>query len=258
MNSAQGFAERKQKALERIRKLLRLAENCAASDGEIKNAMDAALGLIAQYQFEQAEIEVEAPNDKEEQFASAWVSSGARQATVWAFTLADAVAKAVGSVGVYEKRATVTKGVFEAKVIECGYTFYGPAADVQFTQELYSEWLLVITTIGQGRYGNVIRNGGREYCQGFSMAIHKIAEDLYRPGSTALPGKESHALVRLNSSLAQKRSAASDWLKGQGVTLRYTKVGLPNSGSTAYINGYRDGQDSGFGVSRQKPLGAGR
>lgn len=241
----------RERAVDRVRKLLNLARGDGAADGEIRNAMAAATDLIARYQIEQVELEAEA--GVATNYTKDFASFGASRGAPWMDTLAMAVAKAVGSVQVYSSHGRVKKGAFGREEVESGVVFYGPDSDVLLAKDVFAEWLLVIATISVGRYGGSFRGEGREYAIGFATSLYEIARDLYKPKP------EARAIVPVEAALAKKREEASSWLRSQGVNLGSSgKSYSVRSGSGAYSQGRADGRSSGFGVSRTKSLGGGR
>lgn len=245
------------RAVDRVRKLLNLAKGDGAAEGEIRNAMKAASDLIAEYQIEQIELEAAKETVETTNYAKDFTSFGVSRGAPWMSTLANAVALAVGSVQVYVSREPVKKGVFGREEIESGVVFYGPDSEVILAKEIFQEWLLVIATISVGRYGGSFRGEGREYAIGFATSLYEIAKDLYKhKAEAALPGATSTAIIPVEAALARKREEASSWLRSQGIILekseRYCSI---RSGSEAYSQGRSDGRSSGFGVSRTKSLG---
>ncbi|MEQ1761580.1 MAG: DUF2786 domain-containing protein [Pyrinomonadaceae bacterium] len=241
------------KVLERVRKLLRLSENDAAADGEIRNAMEAAANLISQYQIDRVEIE-KTEEPEADVYGSDFASFNAKRSSPWMGTLAMAIARAVGSVQCYSSKQSVAKGVFARPEIEAGVVFYGPEGDVALARALFGEWLHSIATITLGRYGAIFTGEGRAYAMGFASALYEIAGTLYQgPTTKPLPGS-SREIVPVASVLAEKRANGSSWLRSQGVKLGSagrTRV----STSGAYSEGRADGKASGFGVTRTRTLG---
>lgn len=248
------------RAVDRVRKLLNLAEGDGAADGEIRNAMKAASDLIAEYQIEQIELEAAKETAEATNYAKDFASFGTSRGAPWMGTLAIAVARAVGSVQVYASHGRVKKGAFGREEVESGVVFYGPDSDVILAKEVFAEWLLVIATISVGRYGGSFRGEGREYAIGFAASLYEIAKGLYKPkAEDALPGPTSTAIVPVEAALAKKREEASSWLRSEGVKLGSSgKSYSVRSGSGAYSQGRADGRSSGFGVSRTKSLGGGK
>lgn len=251
------------RAVDRVRKFLNLAEGDGAADGEIRNAMmKAASDLIAEYQIEQIELEAAKETAEATNYAKDFTSFGTSRGAPWMDTLAVAVARAVGSVQVYARHERVKKGAFGREEVESGVVFYGPDSDVILAKEVFAEWLLVIATISVVRYGSSFRGEGREYAMGFATSIYEyeIAKDLYKPKTKdTLPGPTSTAIVPVEAALAKKREVASSWLRSQGIKLGSSgKSYSVRSGSGAYSQGRADGRSSGFGVSRTKSLGGGK
>lgn len=259
-NSGQRAAQTREKIVDRVRKLLNLAANDAAAEGEIRNAMKAASRLIAEYQIEQTELEASGES-ADPTYKQGFQSYGVSRPASWMGTLAMAVAKAVGSVGVYRTSRSVRKGAFGREASEAGVEFYGIDADVDLARDVLNEWLIVIATMVAGKYGGGgFQGDGLAYARGFANALYNIAADIYK--DKALPPctdpQQSTSIVPVVAALAKKRAEADAWLKEQGIRLGKVRSTSYSTASSAYSQGYADGRRSGFGVSRTKALGGRR
>lgn len=243
----------KQKIVDRVRKLLNLAEDGGATNGEIENAMKMASDLIAKYQIEKTELEASEEEVTEETYGKTFVDLKTRRSP-WMGFLAMAVASAVGSVGVYQGSQMIKKGVFGREEKANGYTFYGPDADVALAREVFEEWLAVIATIATGRYGSPFFGDGRAYSIGFASELSKLARDLYKPSTYS----GSTDIVPVANALAVKRTKADAWLSKNGPRLSRSggKVSLGSGSRGAYQQGQSDGRNSGFKVTPTKGLGS--
>lgn len=240
----------KDKIIERVRKLLNLAQDDGAADGEITTAMRMANDLIAQYQIDKMELEAETDAVEEEYGKGFTGAGGDQRRQAWMDVLAGAIAKAVGSIGVYTSHDKLKSGTFGKEAYVPGYVFYGPESDVALAIELFNEWCSVIGTIATGRYGSPVRGAGRSYAIGFASALSGIANQLYSPTST------ERGIVPVAGILAVKREKAAVWLEST-TGLKIRKRGRTikvNDNRGAYSQGRADGAKSGFGVSRTKSL----
>lgn len=241
----------RQVIVDRIKKLLGLAADNAAHDGEIENAMEAANRLIRDYQVEQTELDAASP-ERDETYGKVFAPFTTVNSTPWMGQLAQAVAMSVGSVQCYRCSGSVTSGTFGRPEVRAGVQFYGPEADVMLAKAIFDEWLQTIATIAYGRYGGIARGDGRNYCLGFASALMQIARTLYRPSPEL-----GTAIVPVAQALEVKRAKGSEWLRSTGVRLRTggTYTGVTNH--NAFAAGRSDGANSGFGrAHRTRALGA--
>lgn len=240
----------RQVIVDRIKKLLGLAADNAAHNGEIENAMEAASRLIRDYQVEQSELDAASP-EREESYGDTFAPFTTANSTPWMGALAQAVAMSVGSVQCYRCHAAVTSGAFGKPESRAGVKFYGPEADVMLARAIFEEWLQTIATIAYGRYGGIARGDGRNYCLGFVSALTNIAQNLYRPTP-----ETGTAIVPVAQALEVKRVKGSEWLRSTGVRLRTGSRTTGVTNHNAYASGRSDGANSGFGrAPRTSSLG---
>lgn len=255
----------------RIRKLLNLAGDNAAFEGEITNAMQAAEALMEAHQLSRAEVMAAAtaagpagappvapPMDR------TWSPCYGVNFSGWEVTLANAIAKLVGTVQFYTAKKTREFGAFATSKMAAHAVWYGPAEDAALAAELFGEWVYVVATMAVGKYGGCFRGNGAQYADGFASALlsKAFANAIAR---RAIVTAGTTALVRVgdNKSLAalqtQTREDSSRWLeKSCGVKLRSggTRGGYSGSGE-AYAHGRNDGNRADFSATRKPKLGAG-
>jgi hypothetical protein len=206
-----------ERAKDTIAKLLNLAKNDAATEGEVNNAIAFATKMMLQYQLSEEDIKEEAEETLEEQIARAETGSATGwginegKASNWESTLGVWVTKFVGGVyvaygQVQPKRvngiAVLKKGVvIETKPI----IFYGLVDDAQFAKETYEELCVIIASMARLKWGSVFRGKGREYAEGFVSGLYatlkKATVEQNTSDGTALVVRRDH-LVKIKEKRA--------------------------------------------------------
>ena len=229
------------KVKDRIRKLLNLAENDAASEGEINNAINFAQRLMQEHHLTKDDVHAAAAAEEvAEMMKQAAYTTGAK-ASPWEAGLASFVAKMIGSVGVYTggvETAKTTHGttMFDAKgkpMSRSTYVFYGEAEEVRLATELYYDLSRTIAAMARMRYGGALRGDGRDYGLGF---VSGLASQLAAAATAAkAESTESTALaVRCAAIVHQKKAAASTWLSSQGINLSTGRRRFTGGSGNAY------------------------
>lgn len=260
------------KIKDRIRKLLNLANDSGAFEGEIDNAMRFARRLMLEHNI--TENDLGQPCDPHEEaakveYSAAYVYSQGAKLSLWEGFLAFAVEKLVGTVGCYHaksqgqvaKRTSIGTLAFDANgktQLASVIRFYGPAEDVRDAVEIYNEWSHTIAAMARLRYGGALRGEGADYAKGFAGALQRKVAKLVEEEKLLIAESGSRALVvrGAHDLIAAKRSRADDWLREEGVG-RLAKGGRAHVDmSEAYRSGMADGDKADF--SRQRALKLGR
>lgn len=215
------------KILDRVKKMLALANDAAATEGERDNAMRMAYNLLAKHNLSMADLPSDQSSEPREQ-QEITVS-----ADIWARSLAQAVGKLFFSK--YFFMRTRTSG----KDIHC---FVGRQSNV-ITATHMTEYLIKSIKREAGkRYRSATSPEGRSFCVGTVSTIRRRVEELISKDTESTPGS-ALALVSLHKS---ELVANEDWLAGQGVALRQSKARTDNSlRGTAFM----DGREYGKSVS---------
>lgn len=255
-----------EKVKSQIRKLLNLAADDAATEGEIKAAMHAADRLLEKHHLERADIEAEAglaaPPEARDKMASVRAVGGSAKLRGWEQSLASAVAQLVGSVGYYYSSPTVMPtGTFGKLEKRQPFVFYGPEEDAELAKTLFEEWQHVIATLAVGKYGGCYNGDGGMYAVGFVEGLHSLVFDVVVQRK-ALSTPSTRALVRVGQGslaevLEQKRDLAKQWLKEErGVTLRRgaSGAGVGRGSLSARDAGRSDGRRADFTAKRRPKL----
>jgi len=201
-----------------IAKLLNLAKNDAATEGEVNNAMRFARKLMNEHHLTEEDC-VEQDLSPEERVARATCamhscfSFGPNMAN-WEGTLAVFVTQFVGGVKVFRqacqdrrvngivpsgKTATATK-----------FNFYGIDEDAAYAVQLFGELCMLIAAMARLKWGGVFRGPGRAYAEAFVSGLY----EQIRAADAEQSVSDSRALVvRRNALVAAKESRAVAFLK---------------------------------------------
>jgi len=256
----------REKIKARVKKLLNLAADDGAFDGEITAAMLAAEKLMDQYHLDRAEIDAaEQPeNGPPPPPTMGKVEAGALWGylSTWETALGNAVNELVGTTAWYRcGKRDFPSGPFKKPTRKACVVFYGPDEDAQIAAELFAEWGMTIATLATGKYGGCQMGDGAKYAYGFASALQQKAYDAQRrrreivtPATTALVRVGTGSLAALNE---QTRALAKKWLADeQGIKLgKASRGGGYRQGShDAFQAGRADGARAEFTASRRAKL----
>ncbi len=234
----------------RLKGLLAIAKDDAASENEIQSALRIAARMMESHHLSEEDLQ----ESEQDQFAEARNAERGRanayvgrKVCAWEGFLAAFVRDFVGGIGVYKDH---TVGRTPAGLVMNGgeplgtITFYGILEDCQLATEVYNELRIVITAMASLRYGRVQKGDGAAYSEGFVAGLQAnrktdAAKLLTHNTSTGMIlAKRRNELVRLKTDLA------TDWLKTETkVKLSAGRRGGSTSGSyEARLTGLQDGQ----------------
>lgn len=250
----------------RIKKLMAYANDGAASDGEIENALAHAARLIDAHHLDSAEFAAAEKRDEHEMGRS-WGKTESPKFHRWEITLSSAIEQLFGCVKVYLDGA---KEPYRVNGIAQFYTgkyagqrkmcskvcFYGPVIEAQEAAELYQEWCASVAAMGVIRWGGAYKSHGAAYCEGFTSALYEKAAALNhaRQLTQAKPLAQLPGVTTTAITLADRYTAlqerASDWLKDT-VKLKLGTgsghSGTGHGGSDARREGRAHGNAAAFG-----------
>jgi hypothetical protein len=268
----------------RVRKLMTLANEGSASDGEIENAMRMAAALIDKHRLDVTELNRDEQDVAEQTMGMSRGKTESSKFHRWETVLAHAVAELFGCVKYYLSTEPVPlrvngivqyyTGRYAGQMKKCReVVFYGPTLEAQEAAELFSEWAHLIATMGVIRWGGAYRGDGEAYCQGFAdrlcviaMETNKSRAQLTIAAPKLLPqeqvkGSKALALIGGRNQIALRerydvlKLRAAEWLKkDQGVKLSSgSKRQGTNVGSAqAYEEGAEHASEAGFGRKSPK------
>lgn len=262
------------KIKDRIRKLLNLANDSAAFEGEIDNALRFARKLMLAHNV--TEKDLQSPGDPhaeaaKSEYAQADAFTHGSGLSLWEGRLMDAVCKLVGSCDNYrtherrEKRTALGTLVFDQDgnpVRTTRVVFFGPAEDARDAAELFHEWAHTIATMGRLKFGGCFRGDGRAYCEGFVKGILSVLETINQEERKEISYQSTGTALVLRHSLdlmEAKRLHAGKWLRqNEGIKLRQggQRQGNRNDAG-AFGAGFSDGRNSNFSRARTIKIGRG-
>ena len=148
-----------------IRKLLNLAANDAATEGEVNNAIRFARKLMLQHQLSEDDCTASEQSD-EERIACAEcqrfsVNSQSSKCSSWESHLSTFVCKFIGGVHVYleSNRLRRVNGIAQREpsenaLMRCAIiTFYGLTEDAAAAQQVFEELSVTIAAMGKLKWG---------------------------------------------------------------------------------------------------------
>ena len=258
---------------DRIRKLLNVAKDDAATDGEIDNALRFAKAMMDRHHLDESDL-IEEPED---QWRAIEAADRDRVFTsiggcfhAWESYLATFCAEFVGGVGVYRDpdKSRIARGprgivIFNEqdepyKAVR--FCFYGIAEDALMAAELFHELWLTIRSMARLRWGGSYKKDGGYYAQGFVMGLHgKLKISRAEQKKLAGSAGDSRALIliaRRADLVERKKTSATEWLA------RTTGIKLRRGGSTsgangshlAWSEGYEDGRRTDVEATRRPKL----
>lgn len=264
------------KIKDKIKKLLNLAENDGAFDGEVDNALRFARRLMLRHNVTQEEAK-----DAHEVAADAEAVDYGRVSAFtlgpnlsqWESTLAHSICQLIGTVQFYRESGKFARRTAHGTIdyskgepsTAARLQFYGPEEDARDATELLEEWSHIIVSMARMKYGGAFKGSGREYAESFAYALYQKVEKIRQEEKTAIANEqkllaagETALMVRNAGALMlAKKNKASDWLaKECGIKLSKSSR---SSGSTIYDGdaraaGRADGNKADFSHSRKKKL----
>jgi hypothetical protein len=231
----------KARALERVRKMLALANDAAASEGERDNAMRMAHATLAKWNLSLAEAK-NSPDDRGKMILEL-------RSPPWARTVAHAVATLFFCEYFHVKRRGVQK---------VHHYFIGREANATTAMEIAA---YVIRSI-QSESGKVRKALGEDgewqtaFIKGAAHKVYYRCQELRRQAEEAsrmeaVPGR---SLV-LASVYGTELTANKEWLEKNGWTIKEVN---PRQRGISNFDGYTRGTDYGSGISLNRQVGGGK
>ena len=229
------------KVLERVRKMLRLAADAAATDGERDNALRMAHATLAKHNLSLAQAEAESGANAAERVARGRESCSSRNQP-WAKHLAHAVARTCFCA--YFSSPCAAKGKVE-------HNFVGRAGNASTAQSLTAYLLASITSQANREWKKQPNPGPwwTAFCKG---ASDRVAERCKALTEEAEREEQCRALVLANFAKVEASANALFIREGLGLALRMRK----NRERASPRQGYIDGQKFGDGLSLNRQVGA--
>lgn len=222
------------RVLERVKKMIALGNDAAATEGERETALRMAYNLLAKYNLSLSDLPEDQSNEAREQ------QDVVISADRWARSLAQAVAKLFFCRYFFSRTSTSGKDK---------HCFVGRQSNV-ITARYMSEFLIKsVKREASSRYKSPTTPQGRSFCVGTVDSVRKRVEEMIKQDTESTPGT---ALVLVG--LHQREADANEkWLNGTGVSLTRAKARAHNS---LRASAFYDGREYGKTVSLNQQVGA--
>lgn len=228
-----------EKIIDRVKKMLALAHDGGAMEGERDNALRMAYNLLAKYNLSMNQVEAHDSNPPE--------GRESQKATFVVYPWARSIAGLVGSLffcNYYFMRSGTGK--------QATHCFIGKASNAA-TAQYMSEFVVKSVCREAARlYGSAIAPEARCFAVGVVRKLQERIKEI--KDSLNTESKPGTALALINIDKAE-RQANSLWLADQGVKLKHSasrSKGVTDSGA------YHAGKDFGARVSLSPQVGASR
>jgi len=261
------MTQTQERIADKIRKLLAIASDDAASEAEIQNAMNFAAKMMAAHHLTEDDLSHEPDDDYKKVDKSEFGdrrSYVGRKAFHWEMVLATFVSRFVGVPVYRDNQLRIVRnrrGIAQMDEKDNprkgkSVVFYGVDEDAAIAAELYDELRGLIASMAVIRFASVYKGDGGMYSEGFVSGLFsqlKKAKNLENnSGSTAMI-----LVARRDDLIKYKEKAAKNWLsKSQGI--RVSKRGGQTRGARgsreAFSEGKADGASTNVGATRNKKL----
>lgn len=236
------------KVKDRIRKLLNVAENDAASQGEIDNAVRAARNMMHAYNLSEDDCTLQ-DHVSDRKGTSTGATNGVK-VTLWQVRLSQVVCDLVGGVACYQNKNGKSRIVAgRHKQFGC-FTFYGREDLAMLAAQTYEELCSTIATMGKLRYGGWARTEGAVYCEGFVQGLRDQIQEADRLTQQTETG--TALIVKSTALIEQQRKDARRWLateKGVKLVAGSRRTGGSGSAST-FDQGRQDGRSTNLHAAK--------
>lgn len=255
----------------RIRKLMAVAGDGIATDGEIDNAMRLAGKLLDAHHLVDADIDTQADAD-DLTMGESFATSQRTQFSTWESALGNAVIKLFGCVSWYISHDTAPIRVNGVALMDGNETrkgrricFYGPVVESREAAELFEEWARSIATMGVARWGGCFRGDGAMYCYGFASELYRKAKAIdaeralvqAKPiPSLSTPASADCTAITLSGRYELLKTAGKAWLEKERGIKKLSKAsrggGYSAGSSGALSEGRKHGAAANFSRSKRR------
>lgn len=232
---------------DRLRKLFAIADNDAASQGEIDNALAIASSIMRANAITREDVteDERGVNTSKVEYGKRTVKTLYKSLTKWESYLANFITEFVPGCGHYRSKVAKHTPFGRCTGSESVIVFYGPEQDVQLCEEIWHEVILFVQSAARLRYGTALARGeAAAYAEGFGRGLWEAnKKDLEKLEDQSR--SDCNALIVVNRSLAIK-DGGKDWLKEKhGV--RLSKGNRITSQQDKNRYAYNQGRSDGAG-----------
>lgn len=217
------------KVLDRARKLYALAQDGAATQGEVTNAMAALKRLMDAHDVNEAEI-ADAVREPDAAISQRESNLKDKGWGIWREYLAGGVAAVCNCRVCYRRYDTGKKAVF-----------YGFESCVAVATELFALLVETVKTMARATYGPGWRTSHQSYAAGFGLGVRAQADALRQEREREAKG--STALV-----LIKKDELVTTWAS-EHLSLRKARRHSPQFNADAVNKGLADGRRVSVGTA---------
>lgn len=262
------MTDKQERIASKIRKLLAIAEDDAASAEEIQNAMNFAQRLMASHHLTEEDLAHEPADDYakvDEGVMKEYRCFLGGKVFYWESILATFITRFVGCNAYIDnnKRPARDSRGFAKLVNGKSYmaksiVFYGLAEDASIAAELYEELHDLIGTMASIKWASIYKGDGASYAQGFVSGLFsqlEKAKAIEKNSSTT-----AMILVSRRDDLIQyKQDRALEWIKnarGKKIRKGGNGGGTKTGSYSAYAEGRDDGAATKVSATRHKKIEA--
>lgn len=266
----------KDRIVDKVRKLLNIAGDSAAAQGEIEAAMAQVQRLMGKYHISEEDLAKE-PDVMYRDLDNAPMNEVycvvGKKMAMWEKHLGGFVSELVGC-GAYMSLSK-SNVVRKFGIVQCdedgqvkigqAMVFYGIAEDTALAEVIYNELRVLIYTMARSLYGNPYGGAGASYGEGFVSGLFSKRRAALTDETNAAKARltaegSSTGLIlieRRNDLVQRKTDLAAAWIQKKfGKKLRHRKTGdgARDFDHGASARGYADGRDTDVAATRRKKL----
>lgn len=230
-----------ERVMARVRKMMAIANDSAASEGERDNAMRMAHATLAKYNLTLAQAEASGAQQTEARIKNDAVMSG----HLWARIIANAI----GTLFFCENFSTKVYGQ-PSKVKQW---YVGRTANVATAIEMTQYVINSVIKEANRRRNELMADNTwhRSFCKGAANQIYWRCQQLRKEAERESAGASTGTSLVLASFYQTELEANQHFMEQQGITVRFSKSTERNTDGSAY----RQGSDYGSSVNLSKQLG---
>ena len=229
-----------EKILSRVRKMMAIANDAAATEGERDNALRMAYNVLAKYNLTMVDVEIQADKDNEQREIYETVT----RSHLWARHVCHIVAELFFCKYFSGRKINADK---------CVHHFVGKESNAT-TAMLMSEYI-VQSLVKESRklYKNDLTPEARSFCLGAVFKLRERVRELKDQQQTEMEKESATGTSLVLASLYKREEDANALVvSGTGVTLKKSRGGKSTVKSTAYAAG----KEYGSSISLAPQIGA--
>lgn len=244
-----------------VRDLLNLAENDAATEGEIANAIKFARRYMDVHHL--SEEECRKAGERVEKFTNNTVYGEVGNLAQWEKNIGLFLLELIGSIGWWRtnRQKVTVNGIAvldknDRPVEKVGLVFYGPEEDVNLAVSMFEDLHATIATMARLKWGGTQRGEGRSYAEGFSKGLMLKLQEAEKADKTDV--QTTALIVRSKEVALATKKRADSWLVEtkkwrRAPKDRYVRRRV-NNDAGAYNEGIEDGKRTDTSIARKKKI----